>query len=91
MKPDLMRAQKMLRRSLVNMIDKCNLNGHWDLFIVISLVCTSAVFTEVISSAKLTSSDDVEKLVKFATNQFADLLREDLTERMLKEQAERRH
>lgn len=90
-KPNLMLAQEMLHDALINMCKKCGFTNQVDYFLVIMLAQSSAVATEMVSSAKITTPEDVEKLVKFGSDQFASFLREDLTERMLKERAERRH
>lgn len=89
--PDTVRAQKMLRESLSRMLVRCGLTHRWDLFIVVSLASTSAVFTEAVSSAVIQNAEGVEKMVKFATDKFGDMLRADLTARMLAERAKARH
>lgn len=90
-KPDLQRAQKMMRESLHRMLVRCGFTNEWDLFVVVSLAATSAVFTEAVGSQKIQTSDEIEKLVKFGADEFGRMLREDLTERMLKERSGRRH
>lgn len=90
-KPDLQRAQKMMRESLGRMLVRCGLRYHWDLFVVVSMVAVSATYTEVIGSDKIQDADGVEKMVKFATDEFGKLLREDLTARMLAERKAPRH
>lgn len=89
--PDLQRAQKMLRNSLHRVLVRCGFTTEWDLFIAVSLAATSAVFTEVVGSHRIQTPEGVEELAKFGANEFAKLLRESLTERMLHEQKAQRH
>lgn len=76
------KAQKILRRANLRVINECDLRYRGDLFIFVAMASVSAVITEIVDSAKIMEEGGIDDIVKHTTNDFERMLREDLAERL---------
>lgn len=85
------RAQRILRRAFIKMVNECGLVHRPDLFVTLTMISVSTVIAETISSAKIATPEGVDETIRFSLNEFEKLLREDLAGRVAHDAIQKRH
>lgn len=89
-KPDVMKAQEMLRSSLKRVAIECGINKDPATFLVLMMVATSALVAEMTNPTKLLE-DNGESVIKFAIDELNKYLRQDLDGRIKHERKKGMH